>query len=87
MKRKKDDKKICSIFVIKEQRNKGIATALLEKSFDYLKTNKPLISISENKIQQFSSIIKKYNWKQEQVLEKGYYNKTSREIVFNGKIL
>jgi hypothetical protein len=52
-----------------------------------LKTNKPLISISENKIQQFSSIIKKYNWKQEQVLEKGYYNKTSREIVFNGKIL
>lgn len=87
LKRKKDEKKICSIFVIKEQRNKGIATALLEKSFDYLKTNKLLISISENKIQQFSSIIKKYNWKQEQVLEKGYYNKTSREIVFNGKIL
>jgi len=87
LKRKKDEKKICSIFVIKEQRNKGIATALLEKSFDYLKTNKPLISISENKLQQFSSIIKKYNWKQEQVLEKGYYNKTSREIVFNGKIL
>lgn len=87
LKKEKSEKKICTIFVLEEYRGCGIATMLLEESFRYLGTTKPLLSIADYKIKQFSAIIKKYGWEQTQILNDGYYNDTSQEIVFNGKIL
>ena len=79
------EKKICTLYVLEEYRKQGIATKLLEEAFKYLGTTKPLVSITEYKLKQFSSIIKKYDWKETQIIL-NYYNKISREIVFNGKL-
>lgn len=86
LKKEDDEKKVCTIFVKDEFRGQGVATELLEEAFKYLGTTQPLISIADYKVSQFSTIIKKYGWKQTQILGDGYYNNTSREIVFNGKI-
>lgn len=86
---KKEDceQKICTFLVLESFRGKHLAAILLEKSFDFLGTTKPLISIASDKLDMLKNIVKRYGWKQTQVLNKGYYNKTSQEIVFNGKIL
>jgi len=34
----------------------------------------------------FEHIINKYDWKLIQTMEEGYYNNTSRELVYNGKL-
>lgn len=85
---KKDDteSKLCTFFVAEEYRGKGIATKMLKQSFRYLGTTKPLFTIADNKISMFKHIIKKYNWKLTQIMDKGYYNTTSRELVYNGKL-
>lgn len=86
LKNEDGEQKVCTFLVLEEFRGKHIATKLLEKSFEFLGTTKPLISIADYKLSMFEGIIKKYGWEQTQILEEGYYNNTSRELVFNGKI-
>ncbi len=85
---KKDDSesKICTLLVKEEYRGKHIATKILEYSFKYLDTNKPLLTIADYKFSMFEPIIKKYNWKLTQTMNKGYYNSNSNELVYNGKL-
>lgn len=85
---KKDvtESKICTFFVVERYRGKHIATKILEFSFKYLGTTKPLITIADYKIPMFEHIIKKYDWKLMQTMDKGYYNASSREFVYNGEL-
>lgn len=78
---KKDDfeKKICTLLINEEYRKKGYSKLLLESSFDYLKTDKPLITIPTKRINEFNKIITAYNW-QECDRHNNYY---SEEIIFN----
>lgn len=86
LKNENGEKKICTFLVLEEYRGLGIAIKLIEKSFDFLGTDKPLITLADYKLPMFEGIIKKYNWKQTQILPVGYYNNSSKELVFNGKI-
>lgn len=85
---KKDDteSKICTFFVVESYRGKHIATKMLEQAYKYLGTTKPLITIADYKLPMFENIIKKYRWELTQTMEKGYYNNTSCELVYNGKL-
>ena len=77
-----DEKKICTIYVEKSYRNIGIGTQLLLKSFSFLNTTKPLITMPEYKLEECNNIIKKYNWEKTEKIESCYSEKN--EIVFNG---
>ena len=85
---KKDDteSKICTLLVLEGYREKHVASKILEQAFKYLDTTKPLVTIADYKISMFEHIIKKYNWELTQTMSKGYYNDTSRELVYNGKL-
>ena len=85
---KKDDteSKICTFLVIEGYRGKHIATKMLEQAFQYLGTTKPLISIADYKLPMFEHIINKYDWRLTQTMGEGYYNNTSLELVYNGKL-
>ena len=76
-----DEKKICTFLISKPYRRKGYSRLLLTDSFEYLETEKPLITIPEFKVKDFSKIINTYNWEQTSIIDT--YN--SREIEYNGQ--
>ena len=78
---KKDDleKKICTLMINEEYRKKGYSKMLLESSFDYLGTDKPLITIPTKRLDEFNKIITAYEW-QEAKRHNNYY---SEEVIFN----
>lgn len=83
IKRNHQERKICTFRVFPEYQKQGVGTALLKLCFNYLETERPLISISEKSIGRFSAFIDKYNWTLCQILP-GYYKKGITEFVFNG---
>lgn len=86
LKKDSTESKICTFYVAEKYRGNHIASKMLEVAFRYLGTTKPLISIADYKISMFEPIIKKYNWKLTQTMPKGYYNNSSCEYVYNGKL-
>lgn len=86
LKKEDGESKICTFLVLEEYRGRGIATLLIEESFKFLETTKPLISLAGYKLEMFKRIIEKYEWKHTQTLPVGYYNNSYEELVYNGKI-
>lgn len=76
------EKKICTFFVYPEHRGHQVAENLFERSFQELNTSKPLITIPENKLNDFQKYIKKYKFRLGNCSY--YYNKNLKEYMFNG---
>ena len=78
---KKDEKesKICTFLVNEEYRKNGYSKILLEDSFKFLETDKPLITIPEKRLDEFSKIIVDYNWIVSSKTNEYY----SPEVIFN----
>ena len=76
-----DEKKLCTFMVNPEYRKKGYSKLLLEDSFEYLKTEKPIITIPEFRLDEFSSIINAYGWEESYIID-NYY---SKKIEVNGE--
>lgn len=83
IKQDETEKKICTLYVLDTARGLGVGTKLVEKSMEILKTTKPMITLADYKLPMFERLIKKYDWKQTQVV-KGLYNDKSLELVYNG---
>jgi len=83
IKQDEKEKKICTLFVDEKARGLGIGTMLIEKSFELLKTTKPLITFVDYKLPVFQRLIKKYDWQQTEIV-KGLYNDENQELVYNG---
>lgn len=77
------EKKLCTFMVNPEYRKKGHSKLLLEDSFKYLKTEKPIITIPEFRLDEFSGIINAYGWEESSTID----DYLSKEIEFNGKKL
>lgn len=86
LKKDQSERKICTFLIVEGYRGNTISRKMLEQSFKYLGTTKPLITIADYKIPMFRHIIKEYNWELTQTMDKGYYNNTSREYVYNGNL-
>lgn len=80
-----NEKKICTLRVAKDCQRQGIGHTLVEMSFGYLNTEKPMITLHKNKLRQFEKILCDYNFELEQT-QKHYYNMFSTELVYNGKL-
>lgn len=79
LKKDLEESKICTLLINEEYRKKGYSKELLESSFDYLDTDKPLITIPSNRVEEFNKIITCYDWK-ESIRTNEYL---SEEIIFN----
>ena len=79
LKRTEDESKICTFLIDEEYRKKGYSKMILEDSYDYLGTEKPLITIPEKRLDEFSKIIEAYGWVPSEIIDEYY----SPEIVFN----
>ena len=83
LKNNNQEKKICTLYVSDKYRNLGIGTLILEESIKWLKTTKPLITLTDYKLELFLPIIKKYDWKLTEVIE-NFYNDETKELCYNG---
>ncbi len=86
LKKEDTERKICTFLVLERYRGKHVSSFLIENAFDFLGTTKPLITIADYKVDMFKGLIQKYHWQKTQTLGEGYYNNTSREVVFNGTL-
>lgn len=77
------EKKICSMRVLENFRNKGIGKKLFEKAFEYLGTRKPLITLPEECYKgAFKRLLEKYNFVETNRVE-GFYRDNKIEYFFN----
>ena len=86
LKRNNEEKKICTLYVIKEFRGLGIGSKLIEKSLKWLNTKNPVFTFPDYKLEIFKPIIEKYNWELTEVID-NLYNEGIKELCFNGKTL
>ena len=79
------EKKICTLWVNQYCQGFGLGNELFNHSFELLQTDRPLITISSDKIEQFVSLITKYNFMLCTSLD-SYYVPGVRELCFNGTL-
>lgn len=83
LKNTENEKKICTIRVIENFRNKGIGTKLFEKSFEYLETKTPFITLPEECYKgSFKFLLEKYSFKMSSKVV-GVYRDSKVEYFFN----
>lgn len=83
----KDDgleKKLCCLRVLKNfQKSHGIGIQLFERAFDELHTDKPLLSVAEERYPDFIRIFDYFGF-QKAAVYKGIYRPMKYEYAFNG---
>lgn len=62
LKKTKSENKICCLFVMTEYQQNGIGSSLIEKSFECLGDNKPLLTVSEANLPKLEKLLKKYGF-------------------------
>ena len=85
LKKTAEEKKICTFYVEKKFRKNKIGTILVEKAIEYLGTEKPLITIPLNKLNEFTRIGEKYNWEISDIKE-NLYRLNNPEVIVNGEL-
>lgn len=85
LKKTKEEKKICTFYVEKSFRKNQIGTILVKKANEYLETDKPLITIPLNKLNEFTRIGEKYNWEISDIKE-NLYRLNNPEVIVNGNL-
>jgi len=67
-----DEKKLCCLFVDKSYRGQKIASKLVEDSFEILKTNKPVMTVSQQNLGMLQKLIDRYGFELTSVKESVY---------------
>lgn len=79
---KYDEKKLCTLKIFEEYQNKGYGLKLFEKTFKELDTDKPFLTVSEEKYVEFKKVFSYYNFELTSI-KKDYYRNDKLEYFFN----
>ena len=82
LKTEQQEKKICTIRVAKEYQRHGYGTELVRKSLEILKTNNPLVTVSEKHIDVFRLFFSKFGFRVVGKV-KSLYHEGEYEYFFN----
>ena len=83
LKKTREEKKICTLRVKENYQRKGIGSELIQKAFDFLETEKPLITVPEESVEVFSRIFNSYGFEKNDEI-KNLYRKGNVEHIYNG---
>ena len=82
LKNEPEEKKICCLYVNNQYRKQGIASQLIKDSFELLDTDKPLMTVAENNLEQLTPLIKKFGFELTSVKE-SVYKQGVKEYYYN----
>ncbi|UNL85235.1 GNAT family N-acetyltransferase [Priestia koreensis] len=77
------EKKICTLYVNPKFRKIGVGKELFESSLEILNSDFPVITVNEERVPEFSSLLNYYGFELSQVAS-NYYKNLSNEYVYNG---
>lgn len=77
-----EEKKICTLRISPDFQNRGIGVRLFKKSFEILQTNKPFLTVSEEKLPEFQKIFDYFNFELSSIAD-GMYRHGKKEYIFN----
>ena len=84
LKRTKEEAKICTMYVAKQYRHNGIGQMLMELSLEWLKNQKPVITLDRSKEPEFTGILNHFGF----ALQKrscGLYRPGKVELIYSRK--
>ena len=84
-KRTLGERKLCTIRTNPKLLGRRIATNLIFEAIDWLRCEKPLITVPEERLPEFKSIFGRLDFSLGQIAD-SYYRLDRREYIFNGKI-
>lgn len=84
LKKTPSEKKICTFRVEEKYQRLGIGKRLMEASFEFLETRKPMITITEDNVKFFEPLLKRYKFKLVEKI-KDLYVKGKTEYIYNKK--
>jgi len=79
---KHEEKKLCTLRVLDPYLNKGIGLKLFDSCFSVLETEKPFLTVSEEKLPEFEKLFKYYGFKLTSI-HKDLYRKNKIEYFYN----
>lgn len=82
LKKTDEERKICLFHISSRERFKGYGRQLFQACLDYLETDTPLMTISEERKEEFHGLLDHYQFQLTQELC-GYYVQNRMEYVFN----
>lgn len=82
LKKQQKERKICTFFVSPSYRCQGIGSQLMRLSLDWLDTDKPLITVSEERKSSLEPILHKFNFCHSRTVL-GYYRDNKLEYFYN----
>lgn len=84
LKQTKEEAKICTMYVAKQYRHNGIGRRLMELSLEWLKSQKPVITLDGSKEPEFAGILSHFGF----ALQKrscGLYHPGKVELIYSRK--
>ena len=85
LKKNVEEKKICTLRVEKKYQKMSIGRTLMEMSFEWLETDKPLVTVQKSRSKEFEKLFQYYNFQLEDK-KWGYYKPFSTELIYNGEL-
>lgn len=86
LKKTKEELKICTLRVMPDFRNQGLATELIKDSIDYLEYELPMITVSGRRHDQYKKLFEKFGFRQVDI-KYDYYFLNTCEISYNFPIV
>jgi len=83
LKHNNKEKKICTLYVKENFRNRKLGTELVEQSLYILNCDKPLVTVSSKRLIEFSNLFRKFKFELYAAYP-DYYVKGLTEYTFNG---
>lgn len=86
LKNTNNEKKICTLFVDEQSRKNGLGCKFIELAMNRLDTNFPIITISENRKNDFNKLLQKFDFK---LFDRygDFYKKGITEYSYNGHLI
>ena len=85
LKKNAEEKKICTLRVEKQYQKMSIGKTLMEMSFEWLETDKPLVTVQKSRSKEFEKLFKYYDFQLDDE-KRGYYKPFSTELIYNGEL-